>query len=278
MKIAYSVRSAGFLLSIVALSAGAVVFQKARASTGPLTCADPGVTLHVHDALPAFMKFYRKAVAEHLSPARRWTLWEKEYGMAAVPPTPQGRALARRRLARSWNRYAHIIPSLSRDARRAELAARCMLPRVAKLLRSGSDPIDVNLVLFVGEFSGNAYTVPGQHGAPSTVYLPLEMPYPRQRITLAHEFTHAVHAEVGHLQKLYLEPLGETLLKEGIAMHASRELVPGQPVTAYTPAAVYGGQLWQKACELKQREVMAGMKRWSRFFGQGCKWISAGAI
>ena len=259
MKIPYTAHSTGLLFSLAALAAGAVAFQTARAATVPSTCAGPRVTLHVHNALPTFLKFYRKAVAEHLTPSQRWILWKKDYGIAAVPPTAQGRALARMRLARAWNRYRLIVPNLRRDARRAEVAARCILPQVARLLHPGSQPIDVNLVLFVGQFSGNAYTVPGLHGAPSTVYLPLEMSYPMQRIALAHEFTHAVHEEVGHLKNMYLEPLGETLLKEGIAMHASRQLVPGQPVTAYTPAAVYGGQVWQKTCESKWRNVLVGM-------------------
>lgn len=236
----------------ILLCASLLPWRGARADTA-------SVTLHVVNVVPKFMKFYHAANSRHLDPVQRWALWEKDYGIAAVPPTPQGKALAHKRLDKVWGKYRAAIGQFNGDAARDEAAARKILPEVARLLKAGKHPITVDLVLFVGEYSHNAFTVPGSDGKPATVYLPVEMPPRWTRITLAHEFTHAVHAEVDSLKNMYVEPLGETVLKEGLAMHASRHIVPGGPAIAYTPAMAYGVS-WQKTCLDDRQAILSGMR------------------
>lgn len=233
------------------LCAAIFTWNTARAET-------PKVTLHVENIVPRFMKFYRTAKSGHLDPAQRWTLWQKDDGIAAVPPTPLGKHLAHKRLNKAWSKYQASITQYPGNAVRDEALARTILPEVARLLKAGRHPITVDLVLFVGEYSGNAFTVPGSHGHPATIYVPVEMPARWTRITLAHEFTHAVHAEIDDLKHMYVEPLGETVLKEGLAMHSSRHIVPGNPARAYTPAMSYGAS-WQKTCIRNQRTIFEGM-------------------
>ncbi|MGA7966695.1 MAG: hypothetical protein WCB49_12585 [Gammaproteobacteria bacterium] len=226
---------------------------------GTARAKTPEVTLHVVNEVPKFLKFYQAAESKHLDPAQRWALWKKDYGIAAVPPTPQGQKLARKRLESVWNKYHSALEQYPRNAVRDEASARKILPEVARLLKAGKHPIKVGLVLFVGEYSHNAYTVPGNGGHPATIYLPVEISGRWPRITLAHEFTHAVHAEVDGLKNLYVEPLGETVFKEGLAMHASRHIVPGGPPRDYTPAMLYGAT-WQKTCLKDQRAILSGMR------------------
>lgn len=216
------------------------------------------VQLHVESAIPRFLSFYHQATSKQLSPSQRWNLWKKTYGIAAVPPTTQGQALAHKRLNQVWSRYAGIVGQLPGKVARAKAAAKVILPQVAHLLHSGKHSIDVDLMLFVGEFSDNAFTAPGRDGKPTTVYLPVEMSFSQLRITLAHEFTHAVHKELDHLTGRYVEPLGATVLKEGLAMRVSQHIVPGHATTAYTPGSKYGPS-WQKTCRTKQKQVVRSM-------------------
>ena len=41
-----------------------------------------------------FVRFYSKATSSPLSADERWALWQKDYGIAAVPPTSFGQTLA----------------------------------------------------------------------------------------------------------------------------------------------------------------------------------------
>ena len=56
-------------------------------ATPPLIAAERGHVLDIVDRVPKFKKFYDDA--QGLSEGARWTLWKKEYGIAAVPPTPE---------------------------------------------------------------------------------------------------------------------------------------------------------------------------------------------
>ena len=136
------------------LWAAMFTWNTARAET-------PKVTLHVENIVPRFMKFYRAADSGNLDPAQRWTLWQKDDGIAAVPPTPLGKHLAHKRLKKGWSKYQASVTRYPGNAARAATLARTILPEVAHLLKAGQHPVTVDLVLFVGEYSGNAFTVPG---------------------------------------------------------------------------------------------------------------------
>ena len=67
------------------------------------------------------MAFYEAAGREHTDEARRWELWQKIYGFAAVPPTPQGEAMVAELVM--THEFTHVVEAeeagLSLDWKRA---------------------------------------------------------------------------------------------------------------------------------------------------------------
>jgi hypothetical protein len=211
--------------------------------------------VHVVDEVPKFVRFYTKATVSPMSADERWVLWQKDYGLAAVPPTPFGQTLARKQLDAVWDRYATLIPQLPDLAQQAKLLAAPALHAVARLFDDDEEALALNLTLFVGQFDNNAFAGPMVDGVP-TVFLPVEMT--DADVALAHEFAHAVHKQVGHFTNGYAAPIGETLLMEGVAMNAARRVRPGHDAAAYTPATVYGSA-WLKTCEENADAILKGI-------------------
>jgi hypothetical protein len=209
----------------------------------------------IDDEVVKFVRFYGKATSSPLSADERWALWQKDYGLAAVPPTPFGQTLARKQLDTIWERYATLIPRLPALTERARSLAAPTLRAIAGVFGDGDEAPAINLILFVGQFDNNAFAGPMRDDVP-TVYLPVEMT--DVDVALAHEFAHAVHKRVGHLTNGYIAPIGETLLMEGIAMRAAQQVRPGHDKAAYTPATVYGSE-WLKTCESNANEILRGI-------------------
>lgn len=253
---------AAYASLVVSLSALAGVGGRAagtgRRAAHP-TASQPIDTtdLQIGDVTPRFLRFYDFATANHLDEGARWTLWQKEYGIAAVPPTEEGRALARARLDSVWSRYNSLVGRVPALTARAADIGRHTLPMVAQLLGASPDSVRVGLLLFVGEFSNNAYTVPPAGTRPATVVLPVEVP--DQRLTLTHELTHAVHEVVARIRNGYGAPLGETVLMEGLAMRATQRLDPGHPQPDYTPATAYG-RPWFAECSAHAAKILEGIR------------------
>jgi len=240
----------GFILVAAALIAGSSnpAFAQTRAVDGT-------VRVQVDDRVAKFVSFYREATATPLSADDRWVIWQRDYGLAAVPPTAFGQTLARKQLDAVWDRYAALITKLPALTAQAQSLAAPTLRAVAALFGADADPLAVNLTLFVGQFDNNAFAGAMVHDVP-TVYLPVEMTDPD--VALAHEFAHAVHRHVAHLANGYVAPIGETLLMEGIAMHAAQQVRPGHEATAYTPGTVYGSA-WLTTCEGSADAILTGI-------------------
>jgi hypothetical protein len=233
-----------------------VLFVAALIGATPcLIGAEKAHVLDIVDRVPKFERFYSDA--KGLSEPARWSLWQKEYGIAAVPPTPQGEALARRQLDAAWPRYAALIPELNTLEERAEKAARLLFASTNALYATGGTPIRTRVVLFVGQFDGNEFTVPEMNGQPPTVVMPVENPM--LRVQLAHEMSHAVNFQLADVKNSFGAPIGETIFLEGLAMHANKALVPGLPDAAYTELANEPG--WYKRCAADHTAVMRGILR-----------------
>src|SRR3982751_3208832 len=69
----------------------------------------PKPSVEVVDLSPRFIKFYETATAEKADPERRWQLWQQLYGFAAVPPTPEGKVMARTLLDKAWSQYPKVM-------------------------------------------------------------------------------------------------------------------------------------------------------------------------
>ncbi len=111
-----------------------------------------------------------------------------------MPPTPQGEALAHKQLDAAWRRYPALVSKLQILESRAEQHARVLFAATNRLYATAGTPIHVKVVLFVGQFDGNEFTVPAMNGQPPTVVMPVENPM--LKVQLAHEMSHAVNIQL----------------------------------------------------------------------------------
>lgn len=210
------------------------------------------VTLEVVDLTPRFLDFYSAAAAERADPERRWQLWQERYGFAAVPPTPEGRALARRLLDGAWDRYPEVMDRIRAGAAGLEPAPLPVLERVAALL--GCPEIAVRLVVFVGALDGNAFGY-GHEGRP-TVCIPVEQAPAERELVLPHEFTHAVHMVTAGLNGGWERPVAQIVIEEGLATRVTQALVPGREPAAY----VEFRPGWLARCQERRDAILRGIR------------------
>ena len=212
-------------------------------------------TLDVSDRVDKFQTFFVDATRGALTGDARFALWQKEDGIAAVPPGPDGDAMARKLLDAAWDRYPALIPQLPALSTQAELDAREAFVRINTLLDTKNVPIHSRVVLYVGQFDNNAYSVPPMEGRPATVMMPVENA--ALRLILAHELTHTVHIQLAGVKNSFGAPVGETMFLEGLAMRTAQRVYPGAPETAYTEMT--GDEGWLDNCHAKKDAVLAGI-------------------
>lgn len=113
-------------------------------------------------------------------------------------------------------------------------------------------PMRVGFTAYVGGFEINAFTVAGKEGV--IVNAPIEMSVAQRTLTLPHEMTHAVHITISHLSGGFERALGRVVFEEGLAMHATKALVPGHPDYAYV-----GEEPWFRQGMSMGRTILADM-------------------
>lgn len=189
------------------------------------------VTLTVKSLTPKFLAFRDAALAApDQSPDARWKLWQEKYNFAAVPPTPQGDAMARSLLDGAWARYAEALPLIENAGRTIDTDSRTVLGRVGALLALDR-PLALQVLLYVGGFEGNAFTSPGKNGP--VVVVPAEIAADQRTLLLAHETTHAAHIALGNLNSGWERGLAEIIVSEGLAMRVAQAMFPGRPDKDY---------------------------------------------
>lgn len=232
----------------------AALFAAIFACSVPLTArANAPHVLDIDNRVPKFETFYADAVKQPLDAAARFALWKKEDGLAAVPPGPDGDKMARALLDAAWARYPALMPKLNALTRAASETARDAFSKVNTLLETDNNPIHSRLILYVGQFDNNAFTVPPMGGKPATVLFPVEDV--AAKVTLAHELTHSVHLQLAHVKNSFGAPVGETMFLEGLAMRTAQRAVPGLPEKLYVEMPADRG--WLKQCYAKKSEVLA---------------------
>jgi hypothetical protein len=230
---------------------GAVAF----ACVSQAFAADAAHTLDVVDRVGKFRTFYDEATATPLAPDARFALWQKDYGIAAVPPGPDGTAMARQLVDGAWSGYPVLLPKLPALQSAAEADARAAFERVNALYETGATPIHSRVVLYVGQFDNNAYSIPAMDGKAATVMMPVENA--QLRTVLAHEISHTIHFQLANVQNSFGAPVGELMFLEGLAMRTAQKVVPGLPDTAYTQMAE--DHDWLAQCLAKKDAVLAGI-------------------
>jgi hypothetical protein len=210
--------------------------------------------LTVVDMTPKFLAFYDSAIARHADADARWELWQRLYNVAAVPPTPFGREMARRLLDSAWARYPAALPRIRRGLAGLGIVPESILHRVTELLGCG-DTVRVGLRLFVGGFEGNAFAYNAPDGTP-LVAIPIEAG--DAKLSMAHEFAHAVHRSPGcaGFPPGYQQSLAHLVLSEGVAMRATERLIPGHPPTYY----LHGSADWLASARAKRDTILRGVR------------------
>lgn len=210
-------------------------------------------SIRFNDLTPNFIKFYNQAVNEKANPDRRWELWNEFYGFAAVPPTEEGKKKARQLLDEAWDKYHDIIDEL-RKGPNILPDPEHVLNQITNLFQADKD-INLNLVLFVGGFEGNAFTGYLKNGEPA-VYLPVEQEPEDRMIIMPHEFAHYIHFSIAQFATGWERSIGRVILEEGIAIHTTRLLVPNKRTEDYiefTPG-------WLEQCQQKKDNILEGIK------------------
>jgi hypothetical protein len=236
---------------------GAGMFGLVAAGTW-LSAPNPQGAVHsleIVDSVKRFRAFYVEAVATPLDEGARWALWKKQYGIAAVPPGPDGDKMARLLLDSAWAKYPALMPKIPGLQKEAEADAHEAFEKINELFETKGTQIHSRLVLYVGQFDDNAYTVPPMDGHVATVMMPIEaVPL---RLLLAHELTHSVHIQLANVRNSFGAPIGETMFLEGLAMRTAQRVFPGSPETAYTEMA--DDKDWLGGCYRKQDAVLASI-------------------
>lgn len=239
------------LLAMAPMPAAAQSPAQAPQKAEPRRWSEGDDTLRVNiiDLSPRFLDFHAAASAAGVDAEQRWTLWQQRYGFAAVPPTPEGQAMARRMLEQAWPRYAGALPLIRRGAKAMRPQPLDTLRAVAAVLEP-REPVEVDVVAYVGAFDGNAFSS-GQDGRP-TVAVPLEMDERQREAILPHEMTHAVHIVTADLSGGWERSIAATLMQEGLATHVAHEVVPDRPLAElieYTPG-------WWAEVQPKRRGIL----------------------
>jgi hypothetical protein len=212
------------------------------------------VTLEVRDLSPKFLTFFARASADGVTPDRRFELWHELYGFAAVPPGPDGDAMARTLLDHAWAKYPSVIDRIRSAPPIMVREAQTSVDRVAALLQLDR-PLRVKLLLYVGALETNAFTFMLDDGIPN-VALPVEGP-PEMRPNMAtHELTHAVHLPLAHLPGGWERSIAQTVVTEGLAMRVTQALHPGGGDESYTEATPG----WLRAASANQRAILVGIR------------------
>ncbi|HWA31630.1 MAG TPA: hypothetical protein VG867_11045 [Rhizomicrobium sp.] len=242
-------------------------------ASSPAFAADH--VLDIDNRVGKFETFYKDATAAQVDADARFKLWQKEDGLAAVPPGPDGDAMARKLLDDAWNKYPPLVPKLDALEKLTEETAREMFAKDNEILGTANDPIHTRLILYVGQFDNNAFTVPPMEGKPATILMPVENI--NLKIALAHELTHSIELQLVNVKNSFGAPVGETMFLEGLAMRTSQRAVPGLPDAAYTSMPNEPG--WMPDCvarkDLILKDILPDLDKSGReiamkyTFGQG---------
>jgi hypothetical protein len=206
--------------------------------------------IEVINYVPKFLTFFEKANLKQLDSNERWLLWEEHYNFAAVPPTKEGRELARSLLDQAWGQYEGAL-SFIESWEPDQQAIRNLLQKV-KLALGCKENMDFAVLYFVGAFDGNPFVAP--YGE-NRLVLCLPVEEGNTDITLAHELTHIVHSKTADLSASWERTIGSTILQEGLATRVSQYVVPSSPDKDYvehTPG-------WLQSAELKSAEIIDGV-------------------
>ncbi|WP_449354993.1 DUF2268 domain-containing putative Zn-dependent protease [Virgibacillus natechei] len=208
------------------------------------------VNLEVVNLVPKFLDFFELANHEDVNESERWNLWKEHYNFAALPPGYDKQA--RKQLNQTWVKYQANIDQI-RNWKPDQIKFERIFKEIKTLLGSDED-IPFVIVFFVSAFDNSAFVAPYDEYK-SMLCLPIENQL--SDIIFVHELTHIVHAETASLEMNWERPIAELILQEGLALHASKHLVPGEKDEAYIEMGVEQG--WLQSCHEHRTKILNGI-------------------
>lgn len=213
----------------------------------------PQVSITVKDLTPKFLAFYDKARTEK-DPEKRFALWKQMYGFAAVPPGPQGDAMARELLDHAWAGYPAVMDRIKAGLAGFDPPPETTLRWVAEVLKPDG-PVNITLLLYVGGLEKNAFTAGGKDGAP-TVAVSVEADPKERGPVMTHEMVHAVQITMGSSSGGWIRTIGETVLAEGLAVRVTQHLYPNLPEGDF----IERQPGWLNDCAARRRQILLDVK------------------
>lgn len=209
--------------------------------------------LDVVDLSPKFLAFYNEAIEQNLEADARWELWRSMYGVAAVPPTPEGTMMARQLLDAAWDKYPSVLERIKAGAEGMRPSPEPVCRRVMETL-AYDGPLHVRLVAFVGCLEDNAFAY--RDGDTTVVCMPIEQKPQLRALLLTHELAHAVHFAKADLEGGWERTIATTIVSEGVATHTTAVVEPGRPDWAY----VGSSPDWWTACLENKSQILRGIR------------------
>jgi hypothetical protein len=208
-------------------------------------------SIEVKNLTPKFLEFYSEAIDENADSDRRWELWNKYYGFAAVPPGDQGKELARKLLEGAWLQYKNVMTDL-KNWEPDNTHIKTLLSEIKSLLHY-QQSIDLVVIYFVGGFEGNGFVTVSDK---KKLVLCLPVEGISSDVLLAHELTHIVHAKKANLSGEWERSIASVIMQEGLAMHVSEIMVPGMRNEDYVEH--YAG--WLDECYVNRERILKGIQ------------------
>lgn len=203
-------------------------------------------TVEIMNLVPRFLDFYQRANRSNIDREKRWTLWKEHYNFAAVPPGDEGTLMARKLLDEAWEKYGESLPFLKNwepDQKKVEY----YLSRVKSVLEY-DQPIHLVVIYYIGGYENNPFVA-------KRLALCLPIENGESDIFLSHELTHIVHSHTANLTGEWERTIASTILQEGLAIHISKFLVPGEPDESYSEHK----KGWLKSCEENKVAIIQGI-------------------
>lgn len=204
--------------------------------------------IEIIDRSKKFMEFYN--AAKDKDEAQVWAIWKEKYNFAAVPPGEQGQEMAKQLLKDAWSKYPDIISYIETWEPNKKKIEK-YLEQVQQVLGC-NDTINIVLIYYVGTFDDNAFVAPYKDGK-IALCLPIESG--EDDIVLVHELTHIVHSRTAEIAMSWLRPVSTLVYQEGLAMHLSKYLVPGNCDEKY----VEHREGWLKSCQNQTSKICDGI-------------------
>lgn len=207
-------------------------------------------SIEIINLAPKFLGFFQKANGVDIDSNERWSLWEKHYNFAAVPPGDEGRRMARALLEKAWNKYEDHLQSIQNWEPNQEKVER-FLSEVISLL-GYEKSINFVVIYFVGFFEKNPFVAPYDQDR-LALCLPIENE--ESDVTLVHELTHIVHSKTANLTGAWERTIASTILQEGLATQVSKYLFPGLSDEQY----IEYKKGWLKSCLANRDKMIKGI-------------------